>query len=412
MKESKGLGARLGRSSKGQRFLDFWVGIPLLWILGLTKALSPKPWAANAHTLRYFLTDRAKKKIPHGALQVALLKASAIGDTVILSATLRELKKAYPQTQITWFVGKSNLQAAELVLAGLGETSSETGFCRLQCLPMTRPLSAVRIIRETEFDIFLDFGTWSRLEALYCFFSRSILKLGFKSPGQGRHFAYTKAVAHDPYLHESLNYLRLLQALGVDSSDYQPRLKFDIDYAPSLLGKITPPGPWIICHLKAGGSQATHKEWPDKSWQTLIVRLINEKNISVLLTGGPADRSALESFVESFRDQIPPGRLQILAGLSLVETSQSILLAKLVISIDTGLLHLASALDVPLIGLFGATHSKHWGPLGAQSLAIDACELSEAPLQYGFEKVSGEWTSRISVERVWSEILKKITTLS
>ena len=412
MKESKGLGARLGRSSKGQRFLDFWVGVPLLWILGLTKALRSKPVDTSAQNLRFFLTERAQEKIPQGALKVAVLKATAIGDTVILSATLRELKKAYPHAHITWFVGKSNLQTAELVLAGLGWPPSGTGFCTLQCLPMTRPLSALHKIRETHFDVFLDFGSWSRLEALYCFFSRSLLKIGFKSPGQGRHFAYTKAVPHDPFIHESLNYLHLLQALGSETLDYQPRLKFEVDHSNSVQKLRSPPRPWIICHLKAGGSQATSKEWPETFWQELILWLISEKNFSILLTGGPSDRGVLQSFFKKFEDQIPPDRLQIMAGVSLAETCQCLLLAKLVISIDTGLLHLASAVDVPLIGLFGATHSRHWGPLGFQSFAMDACELSEAPLQYGFEKVSGEWTSRISVERVRAEVSKKITSLS
>jgi heptosyltransferase I len=334
-----------------------------------------------------------------------VLKASAIGDTVILSSSLQVLRSCFPEAEITFFVGASNKVAAELVCESLpGYQASQF---RIKVLPMTSPLKSLRLIRAERFDLWLDFGTWSRLEAVYSFFSRSGSIVGFASPGQGRHFAYDRTVEHSPTQHENLNYLRLVESvIGPESTANPSRLQ---SKRPFLQGppRTPQPRPYAILHLFAGGSQAAAKEWPEERWAKLA-HLILQEGFQVKLTGGPADKARLEAFVQAFFSETE-GVIEICAGQSLRQTVELLAQASLVVSIDTGLMHMASALDVPLFALYGATSSGRWGGLGSRTWNLDAETLESAPLKYGFEKASLNSLEKLSVDQVWRLIQGKVT---
>ena len=59
--------------------------------------------------------------------------------------------------------------------------------------------------------------------------------------------------------------------------------------------------------------------------------------------------------------------------------------SRLAISVDTSLLHLASALGVPVVGLHGPTRSRQWGAISANSRSIDAPHPSAGYIQFGYE---------------------------
>ena len=375
MSKAEGL-RRQGRSSDLQRKIDRFLGIPLVWILGTLRKL--------VETQRF---------CPQKIQSLAVLKASAIGDTIILSSVVFELTERLPQTHFTWMVGASNRMAAELVLQSL--SVSDRQRWQLRVLPMTSPLRALVKLRSQKFDVWIDFGSWSRLEALYSLFSRSQFKVGFRSPGQARHWGYDETRLHDPQAHENTNDLKLLTALGFPMSDRTPRL-----LRPTLSKKKM-----LLMHLFAGGSKADAKQWPLSSWQELILQILklNYKG-EIVFTGGPADQADLLRFKNSMNSD----RVRVVSDLTLAQTADLLLQAELLISVDTGILHLASALGVPTIGLYGPTHSLRWGPLHPESVALNVLSLSEAPLCYGFEKTSGELMAQISVSSVLERVRGKI----
>ncbi|OYW74772.1 MAG: hypothetical protein B7Z37_16390 [Verrucomicrobia bacterium 12-59-8] len=92
------------------------------------------------------------------------------------------------------------------------------------------------------------------------------------------------------------------------------------------------------------------KQWPVQHWQALTNRLRNERGVEVIqagLDGHPGDPAE--------RTPRVPGAHDWVNRLSLIETAALLSQAKLFIGIDSGLLHLAQALRVPAIGLFGPT---------------------------------------------------------
>jgi heptosyltransferase I len=82
----------------------------------------------------------------------------------------------------------------------------------------------------------------------------------------------------------------------------------------------------------------------------------------------------------------------------------------MVVSVDTGIMHLAAALDMPVIGLHGPTSSKRWGPIGRNAVAIDSSDPRAGYLYLGFERSVDPppCMEAISYEKVLDECLKRL----
>lgn len=346
------------RVSTFLRRVDRFLGIPLIYFLGLFHR---------------------KKTFKGPCNSIALLCTAAIGDTILISGIIADLKLAYPHAKITFFVGRSNLEAA-LLIPGI----------EVREIPVSNPQKAIEIIQREAFDVWIDCGQWARVNALFSFFARAEFKIGFETPGQFRHFVYDHPVLHQT-IHEMENYRNLVRALGVDAKLF-PRIE------TGEKGRNEPDR--IVLHIFAGGSSPELRHWPEKNWIELIDRL-TQKGYSIGLTGGKGDRAVCERLRKGCRN---PDQIEIWAGMkTLREISQLLVGAKMVISVNTGIMHLAATLDCLTLALHGPTCPKRWGPIGARTVLIEPPTIKGPLLHLGFEKVPSNMES-ITVERVWQTL--------
>ncbi len=341
------------RGNKKLRLLDRYLGIPLIFCLGLF---------------------RKKQKKPKIIQSIALLKTSGIGDTVILSAIVRDLKAALPNREITLFTGKLNYEMGKLIKG-----------CHVVSLPISKPFAAIQMVRQKQFDLWVDFGPWSRINALFTFFSLSRYKLGFKTAGQYRHYIYDQFVNHSKELHEINNYRALIKAIGVQKHGF-PHI--DIE-------KQVPKKRRVALHLFPGGSRAELKMWPLENWMDLIDRLLND-GYEIVLTGGKNDRLDIDK----------PGILNKAGKLSLKETATYLTTCEHVISIDTGIMHLAAAIGCHVISLHGPTSEKRWGAVGENVTVIKPTYEYTPCINFGYESTCKTNTcmKSITVDRVINAI--------
>ncbi|MFK2904912.1 glycosyltransferase family 9 protein [Dyella ginsengisoli] len=140
----------------------------------------------------------------------------------------------------------------------------------------------------------------------------------------------------------------MARAAGVESTDLRVRLQF-----PPM-----PPTdrPYVVICPHAG---AYYKEWSPHRWAPLIANLLGF-GLRVYICGAPN------------RPPIPAPDGAIFFDLDLVGLAGIVAGARAVIGLDSGPLHLADALGVRTIGLFGATHAKTYGPYGASPQLIFA----------------------------------------
>ena len=319
------------RGSALLHYLDRAIGIPAVMVLGST---------------------RRKRVLPCTIQTIGLLKTGAIGDTVLLSAIIADLRSAFPRAAITLFASEGNFE-----MAGMLE-----GLDRVIKMPMLNLMAGISAARVPAVDVMLDFGQWSRAEALITLFSRASFTLGFRTPHQYRHYAYDQTVEHSSDVHELENYRRMVRELGVTTQN-----------APFL--HVSEESPlnardYAVFHLWPGGRLKKLKQWPSDRWLRLIGEFAGQE-MEVVLTGAPSDNSATSALVSGI-----PSRLRHLvrnaAGLNLKQTAAILAQARLVVSVDTGVMHMAAALGVPLVTLHGPTSSTRWGPVSEKAIAIDS----------------------------------------
>jgi heptosyltransferase I len=331
------------------KFVDRYIGIPIVALTGLVK--------------------NKNRKIPARINRIALLKTAGIGDTVILSGAIRSVRTAYPEAEIVLFCGKNNTGIAKMI---------KEVDCVVE-LPIVNVVATIRAVRKKgRFDVWLDFGPWPRMNAIITIFSKSSFTVGFETKNQYRHYCYDAKVAHVDHVdnfHELNNYGAIIAKIGVAAVSL-PHI--DI---PEVTGRKMQ----IAIQLFPGGSQSFLKEWPRENWIYIIQYLI-EHGISVVFTGGKEDRERIEVFCSEL---INASGIRNAAGtLSLYETALVLKESSCVISVDTGIMHLASALDCPLIVLHGPTAPGRWGPLNknAKVLSGKPC-LKGRCIDWGFENI-------------------------
>src|SRR5205085_6461142 len=158
--------------------------------------------------------------------------------------------------------------------------------------------------------------------------------------------------------------------------------------------------PFVVFHLWPGGYRSELKEWPAESWRELAARLV-ERGYSIVLTGAPADAERTERFVRSCNGS--SGRVENAAGrYALSELVELLRRASCVVSVNTGIMHLAAASGAPTVALNGPTSETRWGPVGERARSVNADLPGCGYLNLGFEYDRGrtDCMRAISVDRV------------
>ena len=329
-------------------YLDRCVGIPALVLLACT---------------------RRKRPLPSGIKSIGLLKAGAIGDTVLVSAVIADLRSAFPNASIIFFAGASNFEIANML----------EGVNRVIELPILNPVAAMSAVRSIDVDVMVDFGQWSRVDALLSFLSKSRFTVGFRTSGQCRHHGYDLAVEHSSKVHELDNFRSLVHPLGAHARNI-PFLR-----APEKAPAPTLAREYLAFHLWPGGRRRQLKEWPTNEWLRLVEEFASAE-MGVVLTGSPSDRRRNDDFIASV---VPRARAFVLnaAGSSLQRTAAILARASLVVSVDTGLMHLAAALGVPLVALHGPSSSKRWGPISQTAIVVESPIAGCGYISLGWESL-------------------------
>ena len=115
-----------------------------------------------------------------------------------------------------------------------------------------------------------------------------------------------------------------------------------------------------LAGIHVGAGRAV-KEWPAERLAAVGARLAADEGVTIVLTGAEEDRAAAHVFRAALPSSVPcvdlVGRGDILA-LAAVFTRLALLITP-----DTGPMHLAAVLDVPVVAIFGPSSPERWGPL-------------------------------------------------
>jgi heptosyltransferase-2 len=153
-------------------------------------------------------------------------------------------------------------------------------------------------------------------------------------------------------VHASKVYLRPLERFAIFDADHVPQLK--VAAAPNG-DPNAPPVPTLALHP---GSGSEKKNWPEHKWANLLQHLVHHTDFNLLLIGGEAEGERLQRLAAA----LPITRTKVAQSPPLTELARQIQPCAAFIGHDSGISHLAAALGLPGIVLWGNTAEEIWRP--------------------------------------------------
>ncbi len=319
--------------------------------------------------------NRAKGSEPRSIL---IVKLSAIGDVVQTLPMMEALRRQYQNARIDWVVEEEASDilighpALNQVIISRRKSWLNRARQRGAFRTMAEIRSFVRELRSRRYDWVIDNHGVLKSGLITCL-ARGRRKIGFKAcagiADEGSYLFTNERYKPLPIERHALErYLDLVSQIGVEAG--RPSLEFRIPEesrrrAENLLRqKGSLARPIVVIHPMAKWET---KEWPMANFARTISSLLAGK-ASVIITGGPQDDEPVE---EIFSHVPEKARVLNLVGkTNLRELAGVFSLSDLVLTPDTGPMHLAAAVNAPLIALFGPTAPWRTGPYGNQNVIL------------------------------------------
>lgn len=320
-------------------------------------------------------------------MRIALIKTSSMGDVIHALPVVSDIAAALPGVSVDWVVEEAFADLPRLHPAVEEVVTVAVRRWRRSLLSAgTRAeiRAAKARLRGRGYDLVLDLqglvksavvARWARAPIVG--FSRSCVRERLAT------LAYARTYDVDMSAHA----IERLRALAAQAMGYavagQPRFGL---LAPALSLAWRPEGP---CAIFLHATSRVEKQWPSERW-IMLGRWLAGHRIHVLLPwGNPAELQAAHRIAEGIGVSAT-----VAPRMSLGQCARMLDDAVAVVGVDTGLTHLAAALDVPTVALFAATPAWRFGPYWtprARSLGAD-----------------GVWPSVQEVQRAVGELVSVI----
>lgn len=330
--------------------------------------------------------------------RVCLLRLSAIGDTCHALAALRAMQAAWPQTRFTWIIGKTE---ARLMTAILPEIEFIT-FDKNASLTELRRLRTT--LRDRRFDLLLHMQLSIRASVLSTLI-RAPIKLGFdRRRARELQWLFTNAsIAPARNQHVLDSFMGFPRACGIDTPPV-PRLDVPLPADARAYASHMVAGKTLL--ISPCSSHAL-RNWRAARYAAVADHAVRH-GMRVVLVGG---RSPLEARMgediaaaarEPLLNQIGKDTLPQL--LALMASSTALL------SPDSGPVHMATLVGLPVIGLYAATRTARVGPYFDRRWCVDKYETA-ALMFYGRSASQVPWTLKIEKPGVMDLIsVDEVTT--
>jgi lipopolysaccharide heptosyltransferase II len=287
--------------------------------------------------------------------RILFVKPSSLGDIVHALPTFAALRARFPKAQITWLVKHEWASLVERVVDLDRVWPLDPG--------VTGWLGQVAGLRREGFDLAVELQGLFRSGAMV-WLAGCPVRLGFANAREGSPIFYTERIAvPTDEMHAVDRYLLVAEALGA-ARPASPQFNLqdrdaDRESVSALLRRhgLSAERPWIAFNVAA---RWPTKRWPLASYAVVADRLMAEGLGPIALIGGPADRNGALEMAGLMRQ-----KPTVLSG----ETAPGLLPALLrtaavLVTNDSGPMHVAAAVGTPVVALFGPTSPVRTGPYG------------------------------------------------
>ena len=321
--------------------------------------------------------------------KILIVKPSSLGDIVHSLPFLNAIKTRFPNSPIHWVVAKGfeGLLDGHPMIDRLWVINKDT-WKKIKNVKGT--ISELKTLsqdlKKEKYDLVIDLQGLLR-SGMITAATGARLRIGFKEAREGSRFFYTHKIEGGKDIHAVDRYLKIAAFLGCDSTDIS--FPFPPSEVPSSFhvnkdyAVIVPGARWKT------------KRWPEEEFGQLTARL----PLQSVIVGSAADK-----YISGLIVSLSQGKALSLAGkTSLKELIGIMRDAKFVVSNDSGPMHIAAALGIPVFAIFGPTDPARTGPYGTTHTIIK----SDAPCAPCFRRTcdDGQCLKSVSADKVF-EIIK------
>jgi heptosyltransferase I len=320
---------------------------------------------------------------------IGIIRLSAVGDIILCASMVDALAKTRPLWRISWFTAAWVTDLFKfpdnVKIIPTSKPQTLRDYWRFHQLQKSAP----------QFDIMLALQASLRINLL-CGLIPSKCTLGFdKTRGrEGHQWLIDYAIDYENN-HLLDGFLQFLTALHLTKP---PQPSWPIHLNPTIQEwaerQLPTNTDWIAINLRAS---KTERNWPLQNFQQLITQLLNSHDkLAIVLTGGdtPDEQQSARQLLRALNQQHLAHRVLNQVGRTTLPQLAALLKrCQGLIAPDTGPVHLARALNIPVIGLYAVARSALTGPYHALDYCID--RHAQAVKKYGKKQQTTPWHYRV-----------------
>ena len=356
------------------RFIDYWFGIPICLVLSVFYRIQ-----------KFFVSEKfASVKYK----KIMFLEFSEMGSVILSYPAVKRTKEAYPGAGLYFWIFKRNQDSVHILNIIPKENVITMRDDSILSLAVDTIKGLWRIRRE-KIDVIIDMELFSRFTSILSYLSGAKIRVGFNKfsmEGLYRGSMQTHRVSYNPYMHMSKNFLSLVNSLRVNSKNI-PLLKISTDDYQTVIPKIELPkiekeSIWLkliaingqisednrIIILNPGVNDIVPlRRWPLNNYIELAKMLLEDKRNLVVLIGLRSQFSDAQFVSEAINSK----RCINLAGkTSIRELINLCNISHLLVSHDSGAVHLAALTQINIVVLFGPETPVLYAPLSSKKVVL------------------------------------------
>ncbi len=335
---------------------------------------------------------------------ILTISTTGIGNLILYTPALRALRRNFPESNITLLVAS---KAAANLLDGCKELD-EIIIINKNKNGIFYWLNIVRHIRKRRFDLVItSFLDKSFKVALFTWLTGARYRVGYENRAYG--WLYTHQISITEKKHEIEYNLDLVRAIGLTVRRFNEKAPFvyttplEEELAKDFLVKnqVSYKDLLIGIHPGSGLAIGSAKRWPREKFAKLCDLILALPRTKIIVFGGPEERYAAEEMAKFMRK-----KPVIVAGDTDIRTTAALIKkCALLISNDSGLMHLATAVKTPVLAIFGPTLWWKNYPWGKHNLVVRK-EMPCSPC-YKYKQIECatlKCLEMIKVEEVWQKV--------
>ena len=334
------------------RSIDRFVGIPLCWFLNIWKLFVP---------IRRFAL--AENNVKH----VLVIKFFGMGSIILLTPALREIHKRFPNATISFlsFSSQKELLKRLPFIDSIFTISTSTfdDFLR-------DTINTVRMFKKMNFEIVFDFEFFSKFSTILSTLTNAPQRYAFALPTQWRKFHVTHAIPLNKLHHVAKAFLAQVSAETFDRVALvlaAPQIlesdEISLEYSIKTLFQFEIKKKTIVCINVNAGNTFLERRWSGEKFVELAQTTFDDSTLYFFI-----GHSSEYDYVEQIVSKIQRKNVFNIAGKILFGELLALLRrARLLLTNDSGPLHLASALGTRTLSLFGPESPEFYGPIGTRN---------------------------------------------